>query len=375
MRFVIVILALICIANAAVYEARNSDDVDFFLEHNPEENGALLFYNKPDSTKPEVANAIDSVLSIFKNVGEEGRANEEWVDKLNDKVHIMQIDVSDVDSARVVKDFKVGQTPFLVLLDKGKSLMQEVADAETFEHIKEIYVGQQNAKEAAAKKAADQASVTPSSVFPDAESVHKSNDPSKDAQASVEAAQKAQKAAQEAQKAADEALKALQEARKAFDQHTKLEALKREAEEAKKKAEEAKKQLDEAKKQIADHLADDAKKNSQNGQQNQGGNNNQNQGESNNQNQGGNNNQGGYNNQNQGGQQNNQGYNQGSQQNGQGSQQGAQPNFPKVTPPPGYTVDYVPVLKPIGGAAPSSGYSIVQPSYTPTTKANVRRIS
>jgi hypothetical protein len=402
MKFVILILALICIANAAVYEARNSDDVDFFLEHNPEENGSLLFYNKAESTKPEVTSAIQSVLSIFKNIGEEGRADEAWVDKLQDKVHIMQIDVSNVDNMRVVKEFKVGQTPFLVLLENGNSLMQEVADDETYEHIAEIYIGKQNAAEAAAKKAVDQASITPSSVFPDADYTHKAND-DKNAQASIEAAQKAQKSAQDAQKAADEALKALQDARKAFDQHTKLESLKREAEDAKRKAEDAKKQLDEAKKLIADHLADDAKKNNQdnnnqNGQQNQGGNNGQqNQGGNNGQqNQGGNNgqqnqggyngqqnqggyngqqNQGGNNNQNQGSQQNQQG----SQQNQQGSQQnqqGSQLNFPKVTPPPGYTVDYVPVLKPINGDSQSSGYSTVQPSYTSSTpRTTIRRLS
>lgn len=269
--------------------------------------------------------------------------------------------------------------------------MQEVIDNETYDHVKEIYVGKQNAAEIAAKKALDQASVTPSSVFPDADYTHKAND-DKNTQASIEAAQKAQKAAQDAQKAADEALKALQEAKKAFDQHTKLESLKREAEDAKRKAEDAKKQLDEAKKLIADHLADDAKKNNQNGQQNQGGNNGQNQGGNNGQqnqggnngqqNQGGNNgqnqggynnqNQGGNNNQNQGGQQNGQGSNQGSQQN----QQGGQPNFPKVTPPPGYTVDYVPVLKPINGDSQNSGYSIVQPSYASTTpRTTVRRLA
>ena len=33
---------LLSVTYAAVYEARNSDDVDFFLAHNPEENGALI---------------------------------------------------------------------------------------------------------------------------------------------------------------------------------------------------------------------------------------------------------------------------------------------------------------------------------------------
>ena len=128
MKFIIFSLILVCITNAAVYEARNSDDVDFFLEHNPDQNAALLFYNEADSDTEEVKVATDSVLSIFKNVGEEGRSTEDWVNQNNDKVHLMLINESNIDNARIVKEFKVGQTPLIVLLDNGKTLMQEVGD-------------------------------------------------------------------------------------------------------------------------------------------------------------------------------------------------------------------------------------------------------
>jgi hypothetical protein len=95
LKLILALVLILAVANAAVYEARNSDDVDFFLEHNPEENGALLFYNGDESDIPDVQSNIDSVLSIYKNIGEEGRSEEDWVNKLQDKVHLMQIDVAE----------------------------------------------------------------------------------------------------------------------------------------------------------------------------------------------------------------------------------------------------------------------------------------
>jgi hypothetical protein len=324
MKFIIFAIVLVCIANAAIYEARNSDDVDFFLEHNPDENGALLFYNKADADKKEVKIVTDEVLSIFKNVGEEGRSTEEWVNKNNDKIHLMLIDASNIDIARIVKDFKVGQTPLIVLLDNSKTLMQEIVDKETFDHIKEIYVEKQNKVGAAKNLAADKGSVTPSSVFPDADYTHKVDS---NAIASDEAAQKAQNAAKDAQKSAKEANKSLEDTKKAFEQHNTLDRLRKEAEEAKKLAEDAKKELDETKKMIADHLANDAKdkkKDQTNSKQDT------------------------------------------KKKDQTSSQKGGQPDYTKVEPPPGYTVDYVPVLKPIVQDNKSSGYSILkQPSSAP----------
>lgn len=253
----ITLLLLINLSMSAVYEARNSDDVDFFLDHNPEENGALLFYNSKEENLPQVKNNLESVLSIYKNYGEQGRSEEEWVKKLNDKVHIMRIDVSSIDNARSVKEYRVGQTPLVVLLANTTTLFEEVVDRETFAHIKEIYVEEQ--KKAEAKAAAAGKTEAPSSVFPDAEYVHNKNGQATQNGTDADVAKKAQKAAEDAKKAAEDALKALQEATKAFEQHSKIEQARQEAEQAKKVAEKAQKDLEEAKKMIADHLADDKK--------------------------------------------------------------------------------------------------------------------
>ena len=299
---------------AAIYEARNSDDVDFFLEHNPEQNSALLFYNSDENDIQEVQRNIDSVLSIFKNIGEEGRSTEDWVDSLNDRVHLMKVDVLDIDNTRIVKSFRVGHTPFVSFFKDGTPILEEVIDQKTFDNIKEIYQAEQHekeAKEAEEKRKADSESKTPSSVFPDAEYVHNQEEPTPEeeyeaSKESIEAAKKAQEAAEGAKKAAEEALKALKEAKKAFEQQAKLDKLKKEAEKAKEKAEKASKELEEAKKQIADHLAQDGKNSTQG-----------NTSEIN-------------------------------QQNQDGSQ--------ALVPPPGYTIEYIPVYRPIdaGESEPNS---------------------
>lgn len=322
LKLLILHIFILSFVLGAVYEARNSDDVDFFLEHNPEKNTAILFYNSKEDIK-EVNDNIDLILSIYKNVGEEGRAKEDWVDKLNDKVHIMKVDVGSLDNARIVKEFKVGQTPLVSLLEDDRAILEEVVDKDTFEHIKEIYVAQIKAKEKEEqeKKAKETENQEPtSSIFPDAEYTHNQQTPEsqyESSQESIEAAKKAQEAAEAAKKAAAEALSSLKEAKKAFEKQAQLDKLKEEAENARKEAEKANKELEEAKKQIADHLAqdlDDSKKDSQGTNQN----NNQNSANKAGSSQAGGNNSG---------------------------QKTSEEN--QLTAPPGYTIDYIPVFKPI----------------------------
>lgn len=182
------------LTQAAVYEARNSDDVDFFLAHNPEENGAIMFYDPNQEQDTKVSQQVDKVLGVFKNIGEEGRSTEDWVNSLNDKVHLMRVDATNQDNARSVNDYRVSTTPLLVLLDYGEIQLMEIVGEKTLPHVKDFYT----AKAEAAKAQKEQ-----------------------EGGVSDEAMKAAQKAADEAKKAAEEAQKALNEAKKAFEDHLK----------------------------------------------------------------------------------------------------------------------------------------------------------
>ena len=252
---IVAIACLLVTLNAAVYEANNSDDVEFFIDHNPEENIALLFYSNENEKSLETISNMNDVLSVFKNVGEDGRSHEEWVSKLNDKVHLMRINSSNSNNKKAVDSYKVGRTPFVVLLDKSKTVLEEIVDIETFSHIKEKLqerIARQNSKiknentsqnNQSNNSNSQQSSPTPEQI-----------------QKAIDASNKAKEAAEEAKRMADQASKDLEDTRRSFDNQMKIDKAKREAEEAKKIAEKAQKDLDAAKKKIADHLANDAKK-------------------------------------------------------------------------------------------------------------------
>jgi len=258
---------------------------------------------------------MDSVESIYKNIGEEGRSTEPFVDKLNDKVHLMRIDVSNIDNARIVRDFRIGTTPFVSVMENQAPVLEEVVDHQTYERLRDHYEDQQARERQALTQSvvqpmqqADQSTYTRSDVFPDADYTHFPQMTASDYEAnrqsieankqSIEAAEKAQKAAEDAQKAAEQALNHLNEARRALEKQNMLDKLKREAEEARKQAEEASKELEKARDEIAKHLAEEKKAEEDKAKQEQ----------------------------------------ENKQQNGSQDQ---------ITTPDGYTIEYVPVLKPI----------------------------
>ena len=124
-----------------MYESRNSDDVDFFLQHNPDQNNAILFYDPMQEIYDDEALLhTNAILGIYKDIGEEGRSQEQWVDDLENRVHLMRVDKTNVDNYRAVDSYKVGTTPLLTLLDDGKIVLQEIVDQDTYYHIKAIYM-------------------------------------------------------------------------------------------------------------------------------------------------------------------------------------------------------------------------------------------
>jgi len=226
-KLVFIAIFIIWFSQCAVYEARNSDDVDFFLEHNPEENGALLFFDPvQEQTDDNARENSDQVLSIFKNIGEEGRSNDAWVNRLNDKVHLMKVDKTSIDNARIVKEYKVGRTPLVVLLDNGKIILEEVIDIDTYDHIKEVYeafIADSDRQKQSTTESGGWSSTDDADEYqPDSQTQPTTNDRyssgKDDNSEAIEAAKKAQEAAEAAKKAADEASQALKDLKQSFDQ-------------------------------------------------------------------------------------------------------------------------------------------------------------
>lgn len=306
-KFILLMLAMLALVRGAIYEARNSDDVDFFINHNPEKVEAILFYDPNQDKDEKVSSAVEKTQSIFKNIGEEGRSKEEWVNSLNDKVHLMRVDATATDNARTVDDYKVSKTPLIVVLSGDSIQFMEVVTGNTFDHVKDYFNDNPLNPQSEAEK--DDAAVAD-----------------------------AQKAAQDAKKAATEALKALEEANKAFEEHLKTHD---DADKAKNATSDSDKPADDDK-CPSSNAGSKQDQGNQNSQQPQGGN----------QNQGGNQQNQGGNQQNQGGNQQPQGGNQqpqgGNQQPQGGNQQGNNQWGQQAQPQGGaQEIEYIPVLRKI----------------------------
>ena len=138
-RFIALFLLvkLISYINCSVYEALDSEDVDFFVEYNPDEKGALMFYDdEQEAGDPELGGNVKKVIGIFLNIGEEGRSTDDWINQLQDKAHMLRIDVGDADNKDAVTKYNVTTTPYLVLLDDGKSICEEVVTNTTYDSVK-----------------------------------------------------------------------------------------------------------------------------------------------------------------------------------------------------------------------------------------------
>ena len=275
-------------SNASVYEALTSEDVDFFLNHNPDENGALMFYDEiQESSSYTVGENVKKIIGIFLNIGEEGRSTDEWVNSLNDKAHLMRINAFDRDNADIANSFRVSQTPFLVLLDNGKVIFEEVVGQDTYEHVKSVLYKPKKTADASQPSSGrfvfsgEDDSITAEPVKP---AVQPTQPASKPAQPAPKPAQPAPKPAQPApkptqptassqsdtsknqdvvneaektlkeaqqiseqtRKQVEESIKALNEARKQIDDYSAVVEAQKKADEAKKAAEEAMKKYQEA---------------------------------------------------------------------------------------------------------------------------------
>lgn len=137
------VLLFVCISLAIVscevFEAQLSDDVDFFINHEPESNVAIIFYDEvQEVASKDITNKVDKIIGVFIAQGEDRRTDEPWVDTLNDSVNLMRVDAFKAENAEIVKIFQVKATPYLVLFRDGQTFSEEVVNDKTFDKVKQF---------------------------------------------------------------------------------------------------------------------------------------------------------------------------------------------------------------------------------------------
>jgi hypothetical protein len=65
-----------------------------------------------------------------------GRSTEDWVEMFDDKLHLMRIDVRNPANLRSREEFNIEDAPYIVLMDKRRTVLREKIDDETYEHVR-----------------------------------------------------------------------------------------------------------------------------------------------------------------------------------------------------------------------------------------------
>ena len=138
---ILVIAALWLVANATVFEAATSEDVDLFLNDFQDETIAVLFYDSQiDNQEDEdwFAKLSSKILGIFMSKDQFGRSTEDWVELFDDKLHLMRIDVRNPSNMRSREEFNIEDAPYIVLQDHRRTVLREKIDDETYEHVRQL---------------------------------------------------------------------------------------------------------------------------------------------------------------------------------------------------------------------------------------------
>ena len=131
--------ALVIAANATVFEAETSEDVDLFLQDFENETVGFLFYDSDiDNAKDEdwFAKLSSKILGIFMSRDQIGRSTEDWVELFDDKLHLMRVDVRKPENMRAKEEFNIEFAPYIVLKDKTRTVLREKIDDETYDHVR-----------------------------------------------------------------------------------------------------------------------------------------------------------------------------------------------------------------------------------------------
>jgi chemotaxis protein histidine kinase CheA len=250
-RSLFAVFALAMLASASVYEAESSEDVSFFLQHNPDENSAIMFYDPfQEENNPKIVEDVEKIVGVFLNFGEKGRSRDAWVDSLMDKSHLMRVDSLNPYNADAVKDFHVTQTPFLVLLDHGNIMLEEVVSPQTYNHVRDKLdkTDQQKQYHAPVEPIGFENSATPN---PYSSEENQSGDTLDKAEKSLK---NAEQMSNQATQQVAQATKDLDEAKKQMQAYNEVESARKKAESAKKLADQAVDKYKKAKNELDEHL-------------------------------------------------------------------------------------------------------------------------
>ena len=125
-----------------VYEATDSDEVNFFLSDDPKANIALMFYDEvQEVTSKDISASVDEILGVFLPEGEEGFTDEEWVKSLAGNFSLMRVDSFGKENKEIVAEYGIISTPYLVILENGTVVLNETVDDSTIDDVEEILVG------------------------------------------------------------------------------------------------------------------------------------------------------------------------------------------------------------------------------------------
>jgi hypothetical protein len=129
------LLAYISIASAEIFEANGPDEVENFLEQDPAQYRALLFYDDADedlSTNAE----IDKIMSIFDNPDNPEFRGEPWIREIKTGATLMRIDIHKSVLSSVVTQYEAKDPPKIIVFDKTKVIVEETIGKPTYPKIK-----------------------------------------------------------------------------------------------------------------------------------------------------------------------------------------------------------------------------------------------
>jgi hypothetical protein len=122
-----------------VFEATCSDDVEFFIKHEPEKNRALLFYDEiQDISDKSVHEKTLKIISIFLKKDDKDRLKEDWVDTLKDGFNLMRINKAKKENEKAANSFNVKSTPLLIFFQDKQTKIDSVISEITFDDVKKL---------------------------------------------------------------------------------------------------------------------------------------------------------------------------------------------------------------------------------------------
>lgn len=139
--YLLLAICLLWAAQATVFEAESSEDVDLFVQDYDTETIGLLFYDGSEDNSDDedwFGRLSSKVLGIFMSNDQYGRNTEDWVEMFDDKLHLMRVDTTNPDNLRAVESFFIDFVPFIIIMDNQRTVLREQMNEDTYDHVRDI---------------------------------------------------------------------------------------------------------------------------------------------------------------------------------------------------------------------------------------------